>query len=462
LAALAGIGLARIYHIVFPAWTVIGWPLLLLIKRRSTFSLLLVIILGLGIGLQRGGIFVQKHQQLETLASTQVTIVVTATSDSVYNDKLQTEFTANHIRLTEPYQKTLAGTFKISGFGEHMVYRGDTVKVHGRLFPTRGSNQAAISFAQLETLGKGYSFFADVSRRFSTGMRNALPEPLASFGLGLLIGLRSAMPQDILNQLTAVGLVHIVAVSGYNLTILVRGVSRLKVRSKYQKTAISLTLIFVFVMVTGFSASIVRAALVSSLSLWAAYYGLRIKPVVLISFAAALTGLVNPFYVWGDLSWYLSFLAFFGILVIAPTIQARLFRRKPKILTAVLIETLSAELMTLPLIMMSFSQLSIVSLLANVLVVPLVPFAMLLSSVAAGAGALMPQVAGWIAWPAVLLLDYMLEIVRLLASVPSALMQISISSTFMLGFYAILLIVIINMRRRSKSNPDEIETVLVR
>jgi competence protein ComEC len=215
-------------------------------------------------------------------------------------------------------------------------------------------------------------------------------------------------------------------------------------------------------MVTGFSASIVRAALVSSLSLWAAYYGLRIKPVVLISFAAALTGLVNPFYVWGDLSWYLSFLAFFGILVIAPTIQARLFRRKPKILTAVLIETLSAELMTLPLIMMSFSQLSIVSLLANVLVVPLVPFAMLLSSVAAGAGALMPQVAGWIAWPAVLLLDYMLEIVRLLASVPSALMQISISSTFMLGFYAILLIVIINMRRRSKSNPDEIETVLVR
>src|SRR5581483_4964968 len=154
----------------------------------------------------------------------------------------------------------------------------------------------------------------------------------------------------------------------------------------------------------GFSASIVRAALVSILSLWAWYYGRRVKPMVLISLAAAITALWNPFYIWADLGWWLSFLAFFGVLVISPLITNRLFKKTPKLFTLVFLETLSAELMTLPLILMTFSQLSIVALIANLLVVPLVPLAMLLSTVAGAAGFITPQIAGWLALPARLLL----------------------------------------------------------
>jgi competence protein ComEC len=254
-----------------------------------------------------------------------------------------------------------------------------------------------------------------------------------------LIGQRSTLPQQITDALTAVGLVHIVAVSGYNLTIIIRGVGRLKLGSKYQKLIVSLALIVGFVLVTGFSASIVRAALVSGLSLWAWYYGRHVKPLVLISFAAAITGLWNPFYVWGDLSWYLSFLAFFGVLVIAPVIAARFFKKSPKLLTMVLLETLSAELMTLPLVLMTFGQLSIIALVANVLVVPWVPLAMLLSAVAGLAGMLIPQFAGWLAFPARLLLTYMLDIVHLLSSLPSVLVHRSISTVYMVALYALVL-----------------------
>lgn len=439
LAALVGIGLSGRAVLNYHDWFIVFLPLLLLLKKKNLTSLLLVVLVGLGLGLWRGSIYMQKQDELKALSGQMVTIQATATSDAVYGQKYQLEFTANNMRLLSPGHKNLAGSFRLSGFGTNMVYRGDEVRVSGKIYPTRGSHQARISYGQISRVSAGNSWFGNLSRKFSTGMQNALPEPLASFGMGLLVGQRVNMPPDITAQLTAVGLVHIVAVSGYNLTILIRSVQRVKMRSKYQQLVLSLALIGLFIMITGFSASIVRAALVSTLALWAWFYGRTIKPAVLISFAAALTGLINPFYVWGDLSWYLSFLAFFGVMIIAPTIQARVFRRPPKLLTIVLIETLSAELMTLPLIMMSFGQLSLIGLLANLLIVPLVPLAMLLCAIAAVAGMLAPPVAGWFAWPANLLLTYILDVVHLLASIPSILVQAVISPGYMLGLYAVLL-----------------------
>lgn len=394
----------------------------------------------------------QNVHQLQNLAEQKVTIQVTATTDSIYGNRSQVQFTGNNIQLLSPYKAKLAGSFKLSGFGERMVYRGDKVQVSGKLFPSRGSNQATIAYARLSRVTEGHSWYADLARRFDAGMQSALPEPVASFGLGLLIGQRNTLPQQITAALTAVGLIHIVAVSGYNLTILVRGVGRLRLGSKYQKLIVSLALIAGFVLITGFSASIVRAALVSVLSLWAWYYGRQLKPLVLITFAAAVTGLWNPFYVWSDIGWYLSFLAFFGVLVIAPVISAKLFKRPPKLLTAVVIETLSAEIMTLPLILMTFSQLSIIALIANALVVPLVPWAMLLSAIAGAAGALLPQLAGWFAQPARLVLTYMLDIVHLMANLPLVLVHRSISLPYMIAIYAaVLLMLVITYRKLPKT-----------
>lgn len=414
-------------------------------------AMIIVVAAGLGLGLWRGSVYMSHVRDLQALAEHSVTIQATAASDSIYGKRSQIQFIGNNIQMLEPYSQPLAGSFKLSGFGERMIYRGDRVEVSGKIFPSRGSNQATIAYARLTRLSAGHSWYSDFSRRFSAGMQNALPEPVASFAMGLLVGQRTNLSVDITAALTAVGLVHIVAVSGYNLTIIVRAVGRLKLGSKYQKLIISLALIAGFVMITGFSASIVRAALVSVLSLWAWYYGRHVKPMVLISLAAAATSLWNPFYIWTDIGWYLSFLAFFGVLVIAPLVSARLFKKQPKLLTTVLIETLSAEIMTLPLILMTFSQLSIIALIANLLVVPLVPLAMLLSAVAGTAGVLAPQIAGWFALPARLLLTYMLDIVHLLSSIPSVLIHRAISLVYMIILYGlVLLLILINRHKAPK------------
>jgi competence protein ComEC len=448
IATLVGIGLARRLNFELSTWLLILSPSFLLVRHKNTLGLLIVLFLGLGLGLWRGSVYINHVRDLQNLSGQKVTVEAQATSDAVYSAKSQIEFTASKAQMLDPQRKPLLGSFKISGFGVSMVYRGDNVRISGKLYPMRGSNQARIAYAQLSRLSVDNSRLNDLTRRFDAGMQSALPEPQASFGLGLLIGQRTNLPQDVTVALTAVGLVHIVAVSGYNLTILVRGVSRLKLGSKYQKLAISLALITTFVLITGFSASIVRAALVSILSLWAWYYGRHIKPVVLIAFAAAVTGLWNPFYVWGDLGWYLSFLAFFGVLVIAPVITAKLFSRQPKLLTLVVVETLSAEIMTLPLILMTFSQLSLVALLANALVVPMVPLAMLLAAVAGTAGAIAPQIAGWLALPARLLLTYMLDVVHILSSIPSVLVHRSINTAYMIAIYALIALMLFAARHK--------------
>lgn len=453
LAVLVGIWLAKYLSLPLGTWLVVFSLVTYFIRSKKIVTLFIFLIFGFGVGLWRGGIYIEKLNYLKVLANHQVTITATAASDAVYGKNFQIEFTAGKAKLVPG--RPLAGSFKISGFGESMVYRGDVVQVKGKLYTTRGSNQAQISYAQLQRLGADNSWTNRFTRRFSAGMQSALPEPNASFGLGLIIGQRNNLPLDLTKALVVVGLVHIVAVSGYNLTVITRAISRLKLGSKYQRLTISLCLIGLFILMAGFSASIVRAAIVSLLGLWAWFYGRKFKPMVLIGLAGAITGFANPFYVWGDLSWYLSFLAFFGVLVIAPAISRRLFARPPKLITLVLLETLSAELMTLPLIMMSFSQLSLIGLLANLLVVPLIPLAMLLSAVAAFAGMLIPVFAGWLAWPANWLLTYILDVVRLLANIPGIFLHRSLSVAAMLYFYTVVLLLtasIYHQRRRPK--PD--------
>ena len=422
-AFLAGIAMSRVVAIDL-SWLLFAAILLAASGRRSAHYILMCsILLGLTFGIWRGSIYMEKIALYEPLNGQAVTIEGRADTDAIYTDKSQISFDAAKLKVISPVSSEVAGKVAVRGFGPAMVYRGDTIRAEAKLYKTRGSRQASLSFADITVLKRGGSWLDNFRRNFLAGLQSALPEPLASFAAGLIIGQRSTLPQSTTNDLKSAGLTHIVAVSGYNLTIIIYFVHRLlKSRSKYQATAVSLICISLFLLITGFSASIVRAAIVSVLAIAAWYYGRQFRPLLLILLAAAITAGHYPIYLWSDIGWYLSFLAFFGVLVIAPIISGRIYRNKqPRLVGKVAIETIAAQIMALPLIMYIFGEVSLVSLLANVAVVPLVPLAMLLSAVAGLAGMLAPSLAGWLAWPATFLLTYMLDIVHLFASVPRAL-----------------------------------------
>lgn len=451
IALLAGLAAGQ--HTTATFWLPMAFVPLLVISWRAhnVMTLLSLVIIAGSIGIWRGALFASRMQIYNVVADQKVELEATALTDGVYDSHYQLTFDAGHARL--PNGQELPGTLTLSGFGASAIFKGDTVHVSGKLRRARGNNVARISYAQITVLAHHTSPVDVVRRKFAAGMQSVLPEPVASFGMGILIGQRNTLPEAVSTQLTMVGLTHIIAVSGYNLTIILRAVGRLlQKRSKFQYLAISLSLIGTFLLLTGNSPSIVRAAVVCCLGLAAWFYGRTVQPLVLLLVAAGITGLANPLYVWGNVSWYLSFLAFFGVLVLSPVITRRLYGgREPGFLAAILLESLCAEAMTLPYVLYIFGQMSTVSTLANVLVAALIPPAMLLSLFAGLAGMLAPAWLGWIAWPAMMLMTYMLDVAALLSRVPHAFLEhIGFSLSMLLASYGIVGVVLLTMRAKNR------------
>ena len=386
--------------------------------KRNNISMFLLVVCGLMIGCARGAVYMHRLTQYEPYYGQRVQMTITADQDAVYGTRSQLTFDGGDIHISSG--KHLIGKVAISGFGTNAVFQGDTVRVGGKLRPGYGAKQGSISFANITVLAHHNSVIASIRRRFAAGMQTALPEPLGSFAMGLLVGQRATLSASAKQDLLMVGLTHIIAVSGYNLTIILHASKKILARrSKRLATLLSFALIAVFLLLAGSSASIVRAAIVSSISIVTVYYGRTVKPLHLIAMAAAITAYAKPIYVWSDISWYLSFLAFFGVMLVAPLLASRMpSRLAGSSLIAVGIESICAEIMSLPIVLFTFGQMSLIGLPANMLVVALVPLAMLLSLLAGLAGMCAPIVAGWVAWPARVLLNYMLDTAHLLANVP--------------------------------------------
>lgn len=437
---MIGLALGRRWH-NFPEIQCFPLGLLFILanKKRGWWLFVSVCALSLGLGWWRAADFRIQILPYETLYRQDVRVELTAKTDGVYAKSGSLSFDGGSIKFIEPRSVALPGTLAIETRGITAVYRGDQLEVRGRLYPAGGSRQGSIRYATATLLDRPLGWIDRMRLNFSAGTQTALPEPQASLGLGILVGQRSTLPEEVSDQLSTVGLTHIIAVSGYNLTIIVRFIGKKFGRSKYQTLLLSIVLIAIFILITGFSASIVRAGVVSGLSLGAWYYGRTIKPLTILLLSGAITAGWYPIYIWSDIGWYLSFLAFYGVLMLGPLISKYFWKEgEPGGLTALVIESGCAQIMTAPLIMYIFGQTSLVALPSNMIIVPLIPLAMLAAFTAGLAGMRWVSVAGWLAWPARILLGFITETVSLLASVPNALMQWSISLVSMLGCYLLL------------------------
>ena len=456
LGCLIGLSLARRGYSASASATGISLVLCILLFRIKTIIVLGVVLLtGMCLGLWRGAEFSQSLQIYQSLYGHKLTIRAKVLNDGVYNKSRQMTFVVSDIESTDGDK--LSGKLSISGMGLNSIYFGDELLITGKLKPTLGANQGRMSYAKLELIKHNYSVIGDIRRGFAVGLQNALPEPVASFALGILVGQRATLPEDVKEALLHVGLTHIIAVSGYNLTIILRASKRLMAaRSKRISTSLSVGLIIVFLLITGFSASIVRAGIISGLSIFASFYGRTFQPVLLILFVAAGTALYNPVYLWNDAGWHLSFLAFTGVIIIAPLLARRMpsWVQKSTILM-IAVESIAAEMIATPYLLHTFGQMSFVGLIANVAIVVFIPLAMLLSACAGIIGLLVPSLVGWIAWPAILILGYILNAAQMLSQLPNSFREgIYISQITAIQLYILLFLVWMALHFKKSSKGD--------
>lgn len=417
--------------------------------RRQLILLLLIFLVGLNLGLWRGSGFFADVQYIQNQIGSKVTLVGRVVDDPAYNDFSQIEFHISSIQEVSDQARSIRGRMRVKTFTGVGIGRGDTVRVDGKLSRALGNRHGSINYAQVSEVAQSGAKLEKIRSNFFASTYTVLPDPQASLGLGFLVGIHSFLPEGLLSDLNATGLTHIVAVSGYNLTILVGLTRRLFAkRSKYQATLAATALMLAFLMITGGSPSIVRASIVSGLGLATWYYGRITSPWMVLLLSAAISASIDPYFLWYDLGWYLSFLAFFGVLILAPAIIKRLYTdHQPRLFGQLFIETTCAQLCVTPLLMAVFNQVSLISILANLIVLPLIPISMILTFIAGAANWVVPGVATLIAWPASLILDFIVQVTNKLASFPGAGYQISINYTQMVVMFSIILVLALTIKR---------------
>lgn len=420
--------------------------------RKYIYLIPLLIIGGLLMGLWRGSIDRYDLRYYDDLYNKKVQIAGIAIDDIKPGASNRFIIELHGIIIN---QQKLSGNVWAT-VSDSDINQGDRVTINGKLLRGFGNYIGVMYKADVIDVIKTESddYIKNIRNFFIESVNKSVPSLESSLGLGFLVGRNDNLSADFNSALQAAGLTHIVVASGYNLTILVRIARRLFAKiSKYLSALVSFLMIFSFIAITGLSPSMMRAGLVSGLCLLAWYYGRKFHPIVLLSIAIAITVAMNPSYAWGDLGWQLSFLAFAGVMILAPLLQRFLFGvDKANFVGQILIETVSAQILTAPIIIYSFGQFSNIAIISNLLILPLIPMAMLLTFAAGIGGSILPSFALVIGLPASLLLGYMINVVNYSADTYWSVMNIKIDLITVFVCYLVIFIICLFLWRKTGYN----------
>ncbi|HAT03275.1 MAG TPA: hypothetical protein DCS29_00650 [Candidatus Magasanikbacteria bacterium] len=278
-------------------------------------------------------------------------------------------------------------------------------------------------------------------------------EPYASFMAGLLYGYRGGLGelQDLFSK---TGVTHIVAISGYNITIIATILITMCVYLYIpRKKAFWIIVggIVLFVIFAGASASVVRAGIMGIITLLAKQVGRTSRIGNVLVLTATVMTLQNPYILIYDAGFQLSFISTLGLVYLTPAIR-KPFDKIPEFLglRESLLSTLAAIIATLPLILFQFGRLSIVAPIVNVLILWTIPiimafgfFTVLISFIFKP----LALVLSWISWVG---MEYIVQTVKWFAGLHFSSLDISFPWWVMVILYGIMIYFVVVKSRKYK------------
>lgn len=351
-------------------------------------------------------------------------------------------------------QPPFAGNVTVFTPQESRYEYGDLVSVAGSIEPPAdGFENPALFPKKISLVSKHMGFWLreimiDLKLEILARFNELLPGDEATLLGGITLGARTSFGSELKNAMALSGTTHLVAVSGYNITIIVIAVENLfrKYLSR-RATLIAIGVVLVlFVFMVGAQISAIRAAFMGFLALTARELGEVFSMRNAILFTATLMSILDPGSIIAP-SFTLSFLSLLGVIYLSPAIK-KFIRRADKNDDQLpgwkenIIITISAQLAVMPILLANFGQFSVVAIVANTLILATIPLTMFLGALLGLLSFISKFLAFFTAKLTGFFLTYQLFIIRFFAHIATP-VKLAITPGLMIGFYYLILAIFI-------------------
>lgn len=405
---------------------------------RALFALAFFILLFAGMGIRF--LFVNHPLPLERFVNQPVSISgVIISEPDIRETRTRVVLAAQTINGEKVPQTNILVSiprYQVEVFGKEVFVSGtlrkpeDFITDTGRLFEyesylAKDGIYYTLPFAEFELTRNSSSFSISgillaLKNWYVHGLQRALPEPQSSLAAGITVGAKQSLGEELLEAFRLTGLIHIVVLSGYNVTIVAEAIMRMLRRTpKHISLWVGIFSIVLFVLMTGAGATIVRAGIMAILALIARATHKTYALTRALCIAGGLMLLHNPSLLLHDPSFQLSFIATLGLIHVAPIFEIYFKWITQKFgMREIIAATIGTQVAVLPLLLYLTGTVSFSALPVNVLVLPIVPLAMGLSFLAGITGTLTAGIGMLVGFPAHLLLSYIFWIVSFFEQVP--------------------------------------------
>ena len=372
-------------------------------------------------------------------ADRRVLVIADRFPEFEYGDRVRVEGT---LERPEAFETDLGRTFDYPGY---LAVRGITYTLSRAKVEKIGSGERNVLFASL----------LKMKHAFMNQIEALLPEPHAGLAKGLVLGVQRALGKELEDAFRTAGIIHIVVLSGYNITIVVEAVMRLLAFIRvWARVIVGALAIFAFALMVGLSATVLRASLMAALVLVARATGRTYDIMRALVFAGVAMLVFNPKLLVYDPGFQLSFLATLGLIFVAPLLEKKLLLVPTRFqIREFITSTIATQILVLPLLLYSMGLFSVVALVVNVLVLPVVPLTMLLVFLSGMFGFLSHTLALPIAYGAYLLLGYIIGVVEWFSSLPFAAFSIPAFPFWIVAVTYMLITLVLWHLHQSASQP---------
>jgi len=301
-----------------------------------------------------------------------------------------------------------------------------------------------------------YKVIYSFKNKIKQAIERIMPLPEIAILEALTLGSKRSLPENLKQQLNKVGLRHIVAISGMHIMIICDALLIILIGLglwKNQAFYLALLALGLFIIMIGAPASAIRAGIMGGILLFAEKIGRLNSSARAVLFVACIMLIFNPLLLKFDVGFQLSFLAVLGIIYFKPIFSKLLDKLLPKKIKnwiekgkirkkakEVIPITLAAQVTTLPILVYNFGRIPIISLLANILILPALPYIMGAGFIF-GLGATFWYFLGKILiWPTWFVFAYITKLVKFLSKIPFATKEISnVHWIWLAGYYVLLI-----------------------